>query len=101
MTSRSGYLSRIVFLGMSVVVSRLRVITNAGAQTIAAWGGHGRLQGRSGRVGPLLGSPMCLGITQRGELRHPLYISADTELVPWVPVHPIVRPKERQLNVRT
>jgi hypothetical protein len=79
----------------------LRVITNAGAQTIAAWGGHGRLRGRSGRVGPLLGSPMCLGITQRGEPRHPLYISSDTELVTWVPVHPVVRPEKRQLNVRT
>ena len=67
----------------------LRVITNAGAQTIAAWGGHGRFQGRSGRVGPLLDSPMCLGTTQRGEPRHPLYISADTQLVPWVPVGPV------------
>ena len=67
----------------------LRVITKAGAQTIAAWGGHGRLGGRSGRVGPLLDSPMCLGITQRGEPRHPLYISADAQLVPWAPVPPV------------
>ena len=67
----------------------LRVITKAGAQTIAAWGGHGRLKGRSGHVGPLLASPMCLGTTQRGETRHPLYISADTQLVPWVPVRPV------------
>jgi hypothetical protein len=66
----------------------LRVITKAGAQTIAAWGGHGRLQGRSAQVGRLLDSPMCLGTTQRGEPRHPLYISADTHLVPWVPVRP-------------
>jgi hypothetical protein len=74
----------------------LRVITKAGARTIAAWGGHGRLHGRSGRVGPLLDSPMCLGTTQRGEPRHPLYVSADTELVPWVPVHQVFAPRDEQ-----
>ena len=64
----------------------LRVITKAGAQTIAAWGAHGRLLGRSGQVGPLLDLPMCLGITQRGEPRHPLYVPGDNQLVPWVPI---------------
>jgi hypothetical protein len=63
----------------------LRDITKAGAQTIAAWGGHGRLRGRSAEVGPLLASPMCLGVTRSGEPRHPLYIPADTQLVPWLP----------------
>lgn len=67
----------------------LRVITKAGAQTIAAWGTHGRLHGRSGLVGPLLDSPMCLGITQRGEPRHPLSVPGDTKLVPWVPIRPV------------
>jgi hypothetical protein len=76
----------------------LRVITKAGAQTIAAWGGHGRLQGRSGRVGPLLDSPMCLGITQRGEPRHPLYVAGDTQLVPWVPVRPASDPENEKLR---
>jgi hypothetical protein len=66
----------------------LRVITTAGAQTVAAWGGQGRLNGRSGQVGPLLATPMCLGITQGGEPRHPLYVAADTQLVPWVPARP-------------
>lgn len=28
---------------------------------------------------------MCLGTTKRGEPRHPLYVAADTELVPWIP----------------
>jgi hypothetical protein len=68
----------------------LRVITKAGAQTIAAWGGHGRLRGRSAQVGPLLDSPMCLGVTRRGEPRHPLYIPADTPLVPWLPLRTAV-----------
>jgi len=63
----------------------LQVITAEGAQTIAAWGAHGRLHGRSARVGALLDSPMCLGTTQRGEPRHPLYVSANTALVAWAP----------------
>lgn len=66
----------------------LRILTTLGAQTVAAWGGHGQLHGRSGQVGPLLDSPLCLGVTKRGEPRHPLYVAADTELVPWVPAQP-------------
>lgn len=76
----------------------LRVITTAGAQTIAAWGGHGRLNGRSGQVGSLLDSPMCLGVTQRGEPRHPLYVAGDTQLVPWVPVRPAPDPENARLR---
>jgi hypothetical protein len=76
----------------------LRVITKAGAQTIAAWGGHGRRRGRSGQVGPLLDSPMCLGITKHGEPRHPLYIPADTQLVPWLPVRPVFDPESEELK---
>ena len=63
----------------------LRLVTAAGAQTIAAWGAHGRLHGRSAHVGGLLDSPLCLGITQRGEPRHPLYVPADAALVAWAP----------------
>jgi hypothetical protein len=76
----------------------LRVVTKAGAQTIAAWGAHGRLRGRSEEVGPLLDSPMCLGVTKRGEPRHPLYVPADTRLVPWAPVHPVSDPKNAELK---
>jgi len=76
----------------------LRVITTAGAHTIAAWGGHGRLGGRSGHIGPLLDSPMCLGITQHGEPRHPLYVARDTQLVPWVPVRPAPHPENEKLR---
>lgn len=76
----------------------LRVITTAGAQTIAAWGGHGRLNGRSGQVGSLLDSPMCLGVTQRGEPRHPLYVAGDSQLVPWVPVRPAPDPENERLR---
>jgi hypothetical protein len=84
----------------------LRVITRAGEQTIAAWGARGRLQGRSSRVGSLLDEPMCLGVTQRGEPRHPLYVPGGTLLVPWAPVRPVESaskvkpdPKNEELKV--
>jgi hypothetical protein len=76
----------------------LRVITKEGAQTIAAWGGHGRLGGRSGQVGPLLDSPVRLGITKRGEPRHPLNVAGDTQLVPWVPVCQALDPEGEGLG---
>lgn len=76
----------------------LGVITKAGAQTIAAWGGHGRLNARSGQVGPILVSPMCLGVTKYGEPRHPLYVAGDTPLVPWVPVLPAPDPENENLR---
>ena len=63
----------------------LRELTKAGQQTVAAWGAHGRLNGRSRKVAPLLSQPMCLGTTNHGEPRHPLYVSADAPLVPWTP----------------
>jgi hypothetical protein len=63
----------------------LRAFTRAAARTVVAWGSHGTLHGRSTEVGPLLSEPLCLGTTKHGEPRHPLYVPADAELVPWVP----------------
>ena len=63
----------------------LRVLTSEGRVTVAAWGAHGRLYGRSREVVPLLAEPHCLGVTRRGEPRHPLYVPADAELLPWIP----------------
>jgi hypothetical protein len=63
----------------------LRVLTQAGAHTIVAWGSHGALRGRSAEVGPLLSAPKCLGTTKEGEPRHPLYVPANAALVDWVP----------------
>jgi len=64
----------------------LRILTSGGMHTIAAWGSHGALHGRSTQVGHLLSAPSCLGVTGRGEPRHPLYVPADAPLVPWPPV---------------
>ena len=61
----------------------LRTLTVAAPRTIAAWGSHGTLHGRSRAVAPLLDRPLCLGTTQHGEPRHPLYVSSGVELAPW------------------
>lgn len=61
----------------------LRALTHAAPRTIAAWGAHERLHGRSRAVAPHLAHPLCLGTTRRGEPRHPLYVAADEALVQW------------------
>ena len=62
------------------------------AQTLVAWDAHGRLRHRSSAVGQLLDAPMRLGITKRGEPRHPLYVSGETPPVPWAPLAPTSPP---------
>ena len=64
------------------------VIAEAAARCdtlVAAWGAHGRLQGRSGAVRRLLravGKPVwCLRVTKGGEPGHPLYVPAKAPLV--------------------
>ena len=61
----------------------LRLLTEAAPRTIAAWGSHGKLHGRSRSVAPLLAHPMCLGTTLHGEPKHPLYVPGAADLVPW------------------
>ena len=51
--------------------------------TLAAWGSHGSLLGRSEAVLPLLRQPVCLGTTAGGQPRHPLYVRAGTNLGPY------------------
>ena len=55
------------------------------ACTVAAWGAHGSLHGRSAEVRALLAGVrlFCLGVTSGGEPRHPLYVRADVPLVPF------------------
>ena len=63
--------------------------TLRGALVVAAWGVHGALHGRDRYVIGLLRDyevPLwCLGVTKAGHPRHPLYVPADTPLVPYPP----------------
>ena len=64
--------------------------------TVAAWGAHGSLRGRSSQVRAMLASVplLCLGLTSGGEPRHPMYVRADVPLVPL----PISVPPARSLT---
>jgi hypothetical protein len=54
---------------------------------VAAWGVHGTLRGRGAQVARLLADAgvklLCLGSTEGGDPRHPLYVRSDAPLVPW------------------
>jgi len=55
------------------------------AVVVVGWGGNKLAAGRVPRILELAhGKPlMCLGTTTDGSPRHPLYLKADTILVPW------------------
>lgn len=60
----------------------------AGASpVVAAWGAHelAKAAGRvlSGKLIPPGTKLLCLGLTKDGSPRHPLYVRADSPLVPW------------------
>lgn len=61
----------------------LSVLTATCERTVVAWGAYGRLHGRSSKVAPVLSKPLCLGVTSKGEPRHPLYVSGSASLIPW------------------
>lgn len=56
---------------------------------VAGWGSHGSLLGRGEQVAALLAricDPVCLGLTNAGAPRHPLYLRKDLEPIPFRPV---------------
>lgn len=61
----------------------LDVARRVNGPLIAAWGAHGGA--RSAEVAALLfGRLSCLGVTRSGAPRHPLYLSSDAPLQPYV-----------------
>jgi hypothetical protein len=56
----------------------IRRAASRSEMVVLAWGSHGALGGRGREVVRLVSSvraPVCLGLTQAGEPRHPLYLS--------------------------
>ncbi len=53
---------------------------------VCAWGGHSHplIRDRIDTVLAMIKNPMCLGTNADGTPKHPLYLSADTSLVPYV-----------------
>ncbi|MGH2551874.1 MAG: DUF1643 domain-containing protein [Thermomicrobiales bacterium] len=64
----------------------LRFLHSLAAETVIAWGDHGhQLQGVTPLL-PILEGAVCLGVTGKGQPRHPLYVKGDAERRPWAPV---------------
>jgi hypothetical protein len=61
----------------------LAILQKESSLTIAAWGNHGRLLGRSRAVSSKLPGLHILGLTVLGEPRHPLYVRSDVRPRPW------------------
>jgi hypothetical protein len=49
---------------------------------VCAWGAFAN-GGRSAEVLELVAAPHCLGVTKDGSPRHPLYVRASTDPLPW------------------
>ncbi|MEO0375451.1 MAG: DUF1643 domain-containing protein [Cyanobacteria bacterium P01_A01_bin.17] len=59
----------------------------AAQMVLLAWGNHGQYQNRGKVAVKLLaevGSLHCLGLTQKGEPRHPLYLKRDVQPEPYL-----------------
>jgi hypothetical protein len=58
-----------------------------GSLAVAAWGAHPMAAGRAREVSVRLTAAgvqlMCIGVTAKGEPRHPLYARSDAPLIPW------------------
>lgn len=65
---------------------------------VAAWGNGGALLGRAQRIWATLEGAVCLGITNQGMPRHPLYCPRTTCLEP-LPVAPISAPSKHRTGV--
>lgn len=62
----------------------LRTLAGAADIIVAAWGAHLLAVDRGLAVAELIGPRLqCLGTTQSGQPRHPLYLKRDTLLAPW------------------
>lgn len=60
------------------------VLASVRGVVIAGWGVHAK-QARVAAAVRLLPPLLSLGTTREGHPRHPLYVRADTPLVPWAP----------------
>lgn len=62
-----------------------------GAPVVAAWGAHGFHKGRDAKVYALAKGQgvlmQCLGVTNGGAPKHPLYLPADAPLIEWSPLN--------------
>lgn len=60
----------------------LRRLSQQSAVVVGAWGNHGTLLNRGEAVAARFPGMLCLGLTQQGQPRHPLYVPGDASFVP-------------------
>ena len=63
--------------------SFIQLSSSQAALTVAAWGIYGAQLEQDQLVACMLKEPKCLGYTTAGHPKHPLYVPADTGLVPY------------------
>jgi hypothetical protein len=61
----------------------LEMYHDPAGRTIACWGAYGSYGDRGEAVAAMLKGLDCLGTTKDGHPRHPLYLKADTEPIPY------------------
>jgi len=62
----------------------LRFLAGNSGRSVAAWGNSGGLNGRSSEVEGMLSGAVCLGYTQRGEPKHPLYVPTSATFTQYI-----------------
>lgn len=62
----------------------IHLVSQQASINVAAWGSQGVQLHQNIHVLPLLKNPLCLGLTKAGHPKHPLYVSADTQLRPYL-----------------
>ena len=63
----------------------IREWSSGAAATVGAWGAGGRLLCRGAQVAAMVPDLLCLGLTGRGEPRHPLYVPSTVETIGYRP----------------
>lgn len=59
----------------------LIMVSDKAGKIIAAWGNHGSHRNRDKEIMAFIPDMFCLGITKKGNPKHPLYLKKDTDLV--------------------
>jgi hypothetical protein len=63
----------------------IRLLASMATETVVAWGNKARKDAPAQQILPMLGEVKCLGLTARGEPRHPLYVTKNVKPFVWNP----------------
>ena len=64
----------------------LRELSKSADLVVSCWGNHGSILGRQQNVVRFIGISCCLGVTNQGQPKHPLYVPYETELMTYSPL---------------